>query len=44
MKMTSTSPQRIDAAHCVDQGDKKLFARIIVGVKDCRKRMNAKGA
>jgi hypothetical protein len=26
------------------QDDKKLFARINLSVKDCRKRMNARGA
>lgn len=36
--------QYIVAAKGIDQDHKKLFARIIFSVKDCRKRMNAWGA
>jgi hypothetical protein len=35
--------QFIMAAKGMDQSDKKLVARILFSVKDCRKRMNAKG-
>jgi hypothetical protein len=35
--------QYIMAAKGMDQDDKKLVARIIFSVKDCRKRMNARG-
>ena len=36
--------QFVMAAKDMDQADKKLVARIIFSVKDCRKRMNARGA
>jgi hypothetical protein len=35
--------QFVVAAKGIDQGDKKLVARMIFNVKDCRKRMNARG-
>jgi len=35
--------QYIMAAKGMDQDDKKLFARVLFSVKDCRKRMNARG-
>jgi hypothetical protein len=36
--------QFVMAARGMDQDDKKLVARIIFSLKDCRKRMNARGA
>ena len=36
--------QFVMAAKGMDQADKKLVARIIFSVKDCRKRLNARGA
>ena len=36
--------QYVVAAKRTDQTDKKLCSRILISVKDCRKRMNAKGA
>jgi hypothetical protein len=36
--------QFLKAAKGMDQEDKKLVARIIFGMKDCRKRMNARAA
>ena len=36
--------QFVMAAKGMDQTDKKLVARIIFSVKDCRKRMNARAA
>ncbi len=35
--------QYIMASKGMDQSDKKLCARILFSVKDCRKRLNAKG-
>lgn len=35
--------QYVMAAKGMDATDKKLFPRILFSVKDCRKRMNAKG-
>jgi hypothetical protein len=42
-----TTPTRIAqfimAAKAMDQNDRKLAARILFSVKDCRKRLNARG-